>query len=133
MKTTEYLPTVQRHIEVFRSTEKLAFDRLLRFYQGKFYSDREAGGPSESQLITTSINLTYAIVETALSTLTPRNPQITAMMEPPVFYRQFKQLALVGYFTSTEVGEKVLAYDPIPGRFEGCVPLASLGGKAWSL
>lgn len=80
MKTTEYLPTVQRHIEVFRSTEKLAFDRLLRFYQGKFYSDREAGGPSESQLITTSINLTYAIVETALSTLTPRNPQVTAMM-----------------------------------------------------
>ncbi len=32
MKTTEYLPTIQRHIEVFRSTEKLAFDRLLRFY-----------------------------------------------------------------------------------------------------
>lgn len=80
MKTTEYLPTIQKHVEVFRSTEKLAFDRLLRFYQGKFYTDRDSGGPSESQLITTSINLTYAIVETALSTLTPRNPQVTAMM-----------------------------------------------------
>ena len=50
MKTTEYLPTIQKHVEVFRSTEKLAFDRLLRFYQGKFYTDRDGGGPSESQL-----------------------------------------------------------------------------------
>jgi len=80
MKATEYLPTIQRHIEVFRSTEKLAFDRLLRFYQGKFYSDKEGGGPSESELITTSINLTFAIVETAVSTMTPRNPQVTAML-----------------------------------------------------
>jgi len=80
MKATEYLPTIQRHIQVFQSTEKLAFDRLLRFYQGKFYSDKEGGGPSESELITTSINLTFAIVETAVSTMTPRNPQVTAML-----------------------------------------------------
>jgi hypothetical protein len=59
--------------------------------------------------------------------------QISATVDPPVFYRQFKLLALIGYFTSTEVGETILAYDPIPGRFDGCVPLASLGGKAWSL
>jgi hypothetical protein len=58
--------------------------------------------------------------------------QITAVVEPPTFYRTFKQLALVGYFASEEVGEKVLAYDPVPGTFEGCVPLASIG-KNWSL
>lgn len=58
--------------------------------------------------------------------------QVSDVVAAPVFYRQFKQLALVGYFTSTEVGEKVLAYDPIPGRFDGCIPLASVG-KAWSL
>lgn len=58
--------------------------------------------------------------------------QLVESPPPPTFYRQFKQLALVGYFTSAQVGETVLAYDPIPGRFEGCIPLASVG-KAWSL
>lgn len=58
--------------------------------------------------------------------------QISAVVEPPVFYRRLKQLALVGYFTSTEAGEKLLAYDAIPGRFDGCIPLSDVG-KAWSL
>lgn len=58
--------------------------------------------------------------------------QITEVVEPPTFYRQFKHLALVGYFTSETVGETLLAYDPIPGRFEPCIPLANIG-KAWAL
>lgn len=58
--------------------------------------------------------------------------QITEVVERPVFYRQFKQLALVGYFASETVGEKLLAYDPIPGGFEPCIPLSNVG-KAWSL
>lgn len=58
--------------------------------------------------------------------------QTQAAVEPPTFYRRFKQLALVGYFTSPVVGQTVLAYDPIPGRFDGCIPLSSVG-KAWSL
>lgn len=83
MKLNEYLPTIHRHVESFKSSEKLAFDRLLRFYQGKFYTDREAAGPTESELIVTSINLTFAIVETALSSLIPRNPQVTALARGP--------------------------------------------------
>lgn len=58
--------------------------------------------------------------------------QLSDAVEPPVFYRQFKHLALVGYFTSTEAGEQLLAYDPIPGGFQGCIPLSTVG-KAWSL
>jgi glucoside 3-dehydrogenase (cytochrome c) hitch-hiker subunit len=38
------------------------------------------------------------------------------------------------YKTSEQVGEKVLAYDPIPGELIGCMPLQdATGGKAWSL
>jgi len=38
------------------------------------------------------------------------------------------------YKTSEYVGEKVLAYDPIPGELIGCMPLQkATGGKAWSL
>lgn len=83
MKLSEYRPTIDRHVQSFKSTEKLAFDRLLRFYQGKFYTDRESAGPTESELLVTSINLTFAITETALSTLVPRNPQVTALSRGP--------------------------------------------------
>ncbi|CAM4186027.1 gluconate 2-dehydrogenase subunit 3 family protein [Zobellia nedashkovskayae] len=48
------------------------------------------------------------------------------------FYRQFKGLTLFGYFSSEEVGENILNYDPIPGKFVGCIPLEEVG-SAWSL
>jgi len=50
----------------------------------------------------------------------------------PSFYRELKGLCLFGYFSSEQVGEQVLNYDPIPGKFVGCVPLAEIG-NAWSL
>jgi hypothetical protein len=58
--------------------------------------------------------------------------QITADVEPPSFYRMFKQMAMTGYFASQRVGEEILAYDPIPGGFEPCIPLSTVG-TAWSL
>ena len=47
------------------------------------------------------------------------------------FYRSFKSLAINGYFSSEEVGKNILNYDPIPGPFQGCVPLSDIG-KVWS-
>lgn len=43
-----------------------------------------------------------------------------------------KSYALFGYFTSKKVGTEVLNYDPVPGKWEPCVPLADIG-NAWSL
>ena len=37
-----------------------------------------------------------------------------------------------GFFTSKEIGTKVLIYDPIPGEYKGCIPLADVGGT-WTL
>jgi len=38
------------------------------------------------------------------------------------------------YKTSEDIGENVLAYDPIPGTQKGCIDLnEATGGKAWSL
>ena len=38
------------------------------------------------------------------------------------------------YKTSQQIGENVLAYDPVPGEQEGCISLEdATGGKAWSL
>ncbi len=58
---------------------------------------------------------------------------ITLGEQKPVgFYRSIKSMALWAYFTSEEIGEKVLSYDPIPGNYIGCVPLDEVGNK-WSL
>ena len=48
------------------------------------------------------------------------------------FYRQFKELTVLGYFASEKIGEEVLNYEPIPGRYNGCVPSEKVG-KVWSL
>lgn len=48
------------------------------------------------------------------------------------FFLNFKSLALLGYFTSSFVGTKVLSYDPIPGAYLGCIPAKEVG-NAWSL
>jgi hypothetical protein len=48
------------------------------------------------------------------------------------FFRQIRELTLLGYFTSETVGKKVLHYDPIPGRFDPCVPIRDVGNVCWT-
>ncbi|GAA0879319.1 lactose 3-dehydrogenase subunit gamma LacC [Algoriphagus jejuensis] len=52
--------------------------------------------------------------------------------EPVGFYRGLKSIALWAYFSSEEIGKNVLSYDPIPGPFQGCIPLSDVG-NTWSL
>lgn len=52
--------------------------------------------------------------------------------KPVGFYRSFKSLAIWAYFSSGEIGENVLSYDPIPGAYHGCIPLSEVGYR-WSL
>ena len=46
-------------------------------------------------------------------------------------FQQLRQLTLVGYFTSKPVGTTVLQYDPVPGRYQGDIPLSEVGKSAW--
>jgi len=50
---------------------------------------------------------------------------------PIDFYRRVKQLTLMGYFTSEEIGKNHLQYDPIPGDYKGCIPYN--GENSWTL
>ena len=52
--------------------------------------------------------------------------------EPVGFYRSFKSMAIWGYCSSEEIGKNVLNYDPIPGPYQGCIPLSDVD-KVWSL
>lgn len=47
---------------------------------------------------------------------------------PPItFYRKVKDLTLLGYFTSEEVGKKILVYDPVPGHYLADIPVSQVG------
>jgi hypothetical protein len=47
------------------------------------------------------------------------------------FFKLMKQLTVAGYFTSEIGATKALEYLPIPGRFEGDMPMQP-GQKAWA-
>jgi gluconate 2-dehydrogenase gamma chain len=48
------------------------------------------------------------------------------------FFHLIKELTLLGYFTAEPVGKNVLHYDPIPGRYQGCIQLAEVGNVSWT-
>ena len=49
-----------------------------------------------------------------------------------LFFRTMKKLTLVGYYTSEIGATRELHHAPVPGRFDGCVPLAEIG-RAWAV
>jgi Gluconate 2-dehydrogenase subunit 3 len=51
--------------------------------------------------------------------------------KPVPFFRRVKELSLRGYFTSQNIGEKVLSFDPMPGAYVACMPLSEIG-NAWN-
>lgn len=51
-----------------------------------------------------------------------------------IFLDNIRGLSVWGYKTSEVIGKEVLAYDPVPGRQEGCIDInEATGGKAWAL
>ena len=47
------------------------------------------------------------------------------------FFMMMKQLTVWGYFTSQPGATQALRYNPIPGRYEACIPYTP-GESAWS-
>lgn len=58
------------------------------------------------------------------------SPEEREMRYP--WWLSVKELAIGGYFSSEKIGTEVLAYDPIPGVYQGCIPLSDVGAT-WSL
>lgn len=47
------------------------------------------------------------------------------------FILMIKELTVTGFFTSERGATEVLQYNPVPGAYHGCVPLAEVG-KTWA-
>ena len=49
------------------------------------------------------------------------------------FILTLKELTMLGYFTSEPGATQVLQYNPVPGAYKGCIPVAEAGnGKTWA-
>lgn len=48
------------------------------------------------------------------------------------FMRKMKELTLVGYYTSEIGATQELRHEPVPGRYDGCVPFSEIG-RAWAV
>lgn len=48
-------------------------------------------------------------------------------------FLEFKQQTIAYYLSTEKIATTYLNYLPIPGKYEACISLESLGGKAWAL
>lgn len=51
--------------------------------------------------------------------------------ELPHYFSMIKQLTIWGYFTSEPGATTALRYNPVPGRYDACIPYKA-GDKAWA-
>ncbi len=51
--------------------------------------------------------------------------------DEPSFFLMFKELTILGYFTSEIGATQVLRYEPVPGYYSGCMPFDEIG-KTWA-
>jgi len=52
--------------------------------------------------------------------------------QPQSFFALIRSATVLGYFTSEQVGRTVLHYDPVPGRYDACVPIDEVGRRNWT-
>ena len=100
--------------------------------------------PAERQMLTDGLDAVDAAARSAhgggFSTLTAdrQDALLRAIAraeegKPQGFFRLIRSATILGYFTSEQVGRKVLLYDPVPGRYDGCIPIDQVGRRNWTV
>jgi gluconate 2-dehydrogenase gamma chain len=119
-------------------------DQMLKIVYPKPDQDRFIAGLSEFELLTraqhkrgfpqldreTQVAMVRSVTEDAMAAerAHPGPEQL-----PRPFMLMTRELTLLGYFTSVAGASTVLQYNPVPGPYRGCVPLAHAGnGKTWA-
>jgi gluconate 2-dehydrogenase gamma chain len=70
--------------------------------------------------------LVNKVHKSALAEVKSENPP-----EEKPYILMAKELTMLGFFTSEPGATQVLQYNPVPGSYKGCVPLAEIG-KTWA-
>jgi len=60
------------------------------------------------------------------------NQELTSEMAAKrPFFLNFKELTILGYFTTKTVCTEVIKHDPVPGTYTGCIPYEDIG-SVWA-
>ena len=125
---------------LFSATDQQQFSAGATAFAGKFaqvFKRQVMDGGSDEfrQLLNGYFNLSeeaqtkiFDEQEKDLADIDAQNKEIYLIYK---FLLSVRQNTLFGYFTSEKVGKEVLNYDPIPDRYDGCVPLSDIG-NAWT-
>jgi gluconate 2-dehydrogenase gamma chain len=54
------------------------------------------------------------------------------IVRKPNAFELLRSVTILGYFTSEQVGKNVLHYDPVPGAYDGCIPIEQVGRRNWT-
>ena len=99
--------------------------------------------PAEQQLLTSGLNDIESAAKStqggAFATLPPatqdavlRSVATAQQGREQSSFALIRSATVLGYFTSEEVGRKVLHYDPVPGAYDGCIPIDQVGRRNWT-
>ncbi len=100
--------------------------------------------PAEQKMLTDGLDGVEAAAKSArgasfVSVPADRQDEIAARALPrrkrereQGFFRLIRSATVLGYFTSEQVGKTVLNYDPVPGRYESCIPIEQVGRRNWT-
>jgi hypothetical protein len=97
---------------------------VIKIMQAKA-KDESSANDEKAKLKTKEIDTETGLAKEKL--VKKEEPEI-----PVPFFNLAKELTLFGYFTSEPGATKALDFIPIPGRYEGCIPLKP-GQKAYAL
>jgi len=119
---------VHRFIDMMLAECSTAAERA-RFIEGLADVDRRARRAGAQSFVRGSSDQQLAVLTDLDREAYSRavgTPASDAVAKQP-FFRTMKELTLLGYYTSEAGATKELRYVPVPGHFEGCVPMMRLG------
>lgn len=61
-----------------------------------------------------------------------RSIALASQGKDKTFFALLRELTVTGYFTAETVGRNVLHYDPVPGRWDACIPISEVGNRNWT-
>jgi len=74
----------------------------------------------------------FATLTTAQQDTVLRGVATSQQGRDPSSFGLLRSVTILGYFTSEPVGRQVLHYDPVPGAYDGCVPIDQVGRRNWT-
>ena len=118
-----------------------AIDAGVPAFIDRFYG--EFMNPADQRLLVTALDdieaaaksahgASFAALPAAQQDTVLRSVAASQQARDPSPFGLLRSVTILGYFTSETVGRQVLHYDPVPGAYDGCVPIDQLGRRNWT-